>query len=294
MSNSLRCKIKKLNHKGLLSDKDMDRLISALDTADSKDERYALAREEIKHEQDLLSKAEEDIETFEKISDDFAGRYGDDCQYCAKIKEIIKYLKYREEFRTTLNKAIGGLKPKTSDGDLDKDTVLNVIDCYLGGHLQEKSISNIISLVKEEVDKAEEKQNIDTGQEWVSVKDRLPTKAEYNACNGLFIVTDGDRSYSAYFAVSKQVFGEPTMEGFRVDRNVIAWMPLPKPLSDIDNGSTTEFEESRYRSVDQTGETFDAGEAWRCEKCCHSWKKDWTLRFKFCPACGRRIIKFKS
>ena len=208
MPNSLRCKIKKLNHKGLLSDKDRDRLISALDTEDKSANCV-----------DCLYKTEWD-------------------KFGVKVNEI-------------LDKA--NESPESAGVVEDKDYTL-----------------------------------------WVSVKDRLPTKAEYNACNGLFIVTDGDRSYSAYFAVSKQVFGEPTMEGFRVDRNVIAWMPLPKPLSDIDNGSTTEFEESRYRSVDQTGETFDAGEAWRCEKCGHSWKKDWTLRFKFCPACGRRIIKFKS
>lgn len=64
---------------------------------------------------------------------------------------------------------------------------------------------------------------------WISVKDRLPTKEEYIANNGLFIVSDGNRTYSEYFDVysSMKYFGEPTMNGFRVDVCVIAWMPLP-------------------------------------------------------------------
>lgn len=67
--------------------------------------------------------------------------------------------------------------------------------------------------------------------QWISVSERLPTKEEYIANNGLFIVFDGDRTYAEYFDVynSKKYFGEPTMNGFRVDRYVIAWMPLPEP-----------------------------------------------------------------
>ena len=38
MPNSLRCKLKKLKHQGLLTDKDCERLISALDKADILDE----------------------------------------------------------------------------------------------------------------------------------------------------------------------------------------------------------------------------------------------------------------
>jgi hypothetical protein len=64
---------------------------------------------------------------------------------------------------------------------------------------------------------------------WIPVSERLPTKEEYIANNGLFIVTDGNRTYAEYFDVynSMKYFGEPTMNGFRVDRCVIAWMPLP-------------------------------------------------------------------
>lgn len=65
---------------------------------------------------------------------------------------------------------------------------------------------------------------------WIPVTERLPNREEYIANNGLFIVSDGERSYSEYFDIyDKECFGEPTMYGFRVDRVVAAWMPLPAP-----------------------------------------------------------------
>lgn len=65
---------------------------------------------------------------------------------------------------------------------------------------------------------------------WIPVTERLPDREEYIANNGRFIVSDGERSYSEYFDIyDKECFGEPTMYGFRVDRVVAAWMPLPKP-----------------------------------------------------------------
>lgn len=64
---------------------------------------------------------------------------------------------------------------------------------------------------------------------WILCGERLPNDAEYNKCNGQFIVTDGNRVYSEYFdKYDRKKFGEPTMEGFRVDRCVIAWQPLPE------------------------------------------------------------------
>jgi hypothetical protein len=66
--------------------------------------------------------------------------------------------------------------------------------------------------------------------EWIPVTERLPDREEYIANNGLFIVSDGERSYSEYFDIyDKKCFGKPTMYGFRVDRVVAAWMPLPQP-----------------------------------------------------------------
>lgn len=63
---------------------------------------------------------------------------------------------------------------------------------------------------------------------WIPVSERLPNSYEYIENNGLFIVSDGNRSYSEWFDIyDKKMFGEPTMDGFRVDRVVIAWMPLP-------------------------------------------------------------------
>lgn len=72
---------------------------------------------------------------------------------------------------------------------------------------------------------------------WISVSERLPTKEEYIANNGLFIVSDGNRTYDEYFDVynSMKCFGEPVMNGFRVDRCITAWMPLPKPYSEVEN-----------------------------------------------------------
>ena len=67
-------------------------------------------------------------------------------------------------------------------------------------------------------------------QQWIPCSERLPNHDEYIKNNGLFNVSDGDRSYSEWFDISdKQMFGEPTMSGFRVDYAVIAWMPLPEP-----------------------------------------------------------------
>ena len=67
--------------------------------------------------------------------------------------------------------------------------------------------------------------------EWIPVSKRLPTKEEYIANNGLFTVSDGNRTYAEYFDVYCSMrFGEPTARGFRVDKCVVAWMPfLPKP-----------------------------------------------------------------
>lgn len=65
--------------------------------------------------------------------------------------------------------------------------------------------------------------------EWVLCSERYPTREECIANNGLFIVSDGNRTYAEYFDLyDKNYFGEPTMDGFRVDRCVTAWMPLPE------------------------------------------------------------------
>ena len=70
------------------------------------------------------------------------------------------------------------------------------------------------------------------GQEprWIPVSERLPNNNEYIKNNGLFIVSDGNRSYFEWFDIyDKWRFGEPTMIGFRVDYAITAWMPLPEP-----------------------------------------------------------------
>ena len=75
---------------------------------------------------------------------------------------------------------------------------------------------------------------------WIPASERLPTKEEYITNNGLFIVSDGNRTYAEYFDIynSMKYFGEPTMSGFRVDRCVIAWMPLPQPYEPQESEDT--------------------------------------------------------
>lgn len=72
---------------------------------------------------------------------------------------------------------------------------------------------------------------------WIPVSERLPNHDEYIKNNGLFNVSDGNRSYSEWFDIyDKQKFGEHTMSGFRVDYAVTAWMPLPEPYESQESG----------------------------------------------------------
>ena len=69
---------------------------------------------------------------------------------------------------------------------------------------------------------------------WIPVSERLPNHDEYIKNNGLFNVSDGNRSYSEWFDIyDKQMFGEPTMSGFRVDYAITAWMPLPESYREM-------------------------------------------------------------
>ena len=64
---------------------------------------------------------------------------------------------------------------------------------------------------------------------WIHISERTPTKEEYIANNGLFIVSDGNRTYTKYFDIYDSMkFGEPSIHGFKADRCIISWMPLPK------------------------------------------------------------------
>ena len=70
---------------------------------------------------------------------------------------------------------------------------------------------------------------------WILCSERLPNEEEYKKNNGIFNVTDGNRSYSEWFDFYvKKGFGEPTIYGFKIygfkiDRCIIAWQPLPEP-----------------------------------------------------------------
>ena len=68
---------------------------------------------------------------------------------------------------------------------------------------------------------------------WIPVSDRLPNNHEYIKNNGLFNVSDGNRSYFDWFDIyNTEKFVKPTIAGFRVDNAVTAWMPLPKPYKE--------------------------------------------------------------
>lgn len=148
-----------------------------------------------------------------------------------KVLEEVKRVAeiYESEDVKAYNMAIKLLKQEPCDEAISRQAVLDEIDdtnrrggfgCKLSytrcrGHIEQ--LPSVTSQPK-------------IGH-WIPVSEKLPTKEEYIANNGLFIVSDGNRTYAEYFDVynSMMYFGEPTMNGFRVDRCVIAWMPLPEP-----------------------------------------------------------------
>ena len=79
----------------------------------------------------------------------------------------------------------------------------------------------------------EEFKQLPSVQRWIPCSERLPNYDEYIKNNGLFIVSDGNRSYSEWYDIyDKRRFGESTMSGFRIDYAVTAWMPLPEPYKE--------------------------------------------------------------
>ena len=65
---------------------------------------------------------------------------------------------------------------------------------------------------------------------WIFVSERMPNNHEYIKNNGLFNVSDENRSYFGWFDFyNTKKFVKPTIAGFRVDNAVIAWMSLPQP-----------------------------------------------------------------
>jgi len=73
-------------------------------------------------------------------------------------------------------------------------------------------------------------EEVEQESRWIPVSEKLPNHDEYIKNNGLFNVSDGNRSYFGWFDIyDTKKFVKPTIAGFRVDNAVIAWMPLPKP-----------------------------------------------------------------
>lgn len=120
---------------------------------------------------------------------------------------------------------------------MTKEQTIEVLRCNtnLGyGIVIENESTQLIKEAIEMAIKALEQNTVPPTQSWIPVSERLPTKEEYIANNGLFIVTDGNRTYAEYFDVynSMRYFGEPTMNGFRADLCVLAWQPLPEPYEE--------------------------------------------------------------
>ena len=68
---------------------------------------------------------------------------------------------------------------------------------------------------------------------WIPCSERLPNNHECIKNNGLFNVSDGNRSYFGWFDIyDTKRFVKPTIAGFRVDNAVTAWMPLPQPYAE--------------------------------------------------------------
>jgi len=71
-------------------------------------------------------------------------------------------------------------------------------------------------------------------KEWTQISNRKPNKKEYEKNAGLFIVSDGNRSYFAWYDSYHEQFGKPVItcgfkDGFSIDHAVVEWMPLPEP-----------------------------------------------------------------
>lgn len=147
-----------------------------------------------------------------------------------KVKRVAEI--YESEDVKAYNMAIELLKQEPCDEAISRQAVIDLIEHYnsdgLGsvfyGYEQGVKFANAVNNLPSVTSQPK------TGH-WFSISERLPTKEEYIANNGLFIVSDGNRTYAEYFDVynSMKYFGEPTMNGFRVDRCVIAWMTLPEP-----------------------------------------------------------------
>lgn len=88
-------------------------------------------------------------------------------------------------------------------------------------------VENVVNAIKNGTPLSEQ-------SKWIFVSERLPNNHEYIKNNGLFNVSDGNRSYFGWFDIYTKRFVKPTIAGFCVDNAAIAWMPLPKPYREVE------------------------------------------------------------
>ena len=118
----------------------------------------------------------------------------------------------------------------------EEDQIVAEVSQAVGINVEKEELIKALNYDRNQYDKGYEDGK--KANKWIPVSERLPNEDECKTNNRLFIVSDGNRTYAEYFDVNKECFGEPTMEGFRVDRSVIAWQELPEPYKENENGRT--------------------------------------------------------
>lgn len=86
----------------------------------------------------------------------------------------------------------------------------------------------------------------------------------------------------AYAVVDRMLMG---------DRNhkIIALEEIQKLPPVTPQQRLGQWEQTRYRSIDQTGESYDDGIGFRCSNCANVFKVTSLARYHYCPNCGARM-----
>lgn len=150
--------------------------------------------------------------------------------------DIIKCLAWhRRPNEEDIEQAIKALEQEPCEDVISRQ----IISDYVESHIQEintgygdlnKHTNRILRMIMEYIDKLPP---VTQKTKWIPVSERLPNDEEYIKNNGLFNVSDGNRSYFGWFDIyTTKKFVKPTIAGFCVDNAVTAWKPLPKPYKE--------------------------------------------------------------
>ena len=177
----------------------------------------------------MLEECENSINVVNQVAEEYKStehiNYSSDTSI-ASLDDVINRLQYKaDNIKAKLEpsyftECIDYLKSNVSEkltSSTDLDIVASLPSLYpMMQDFEEEAILNVVASVNNDG--------------WIPCSERLPSGKEYERCNGQFIVSDGNRTYAAYFDIYDTLkFGEPTISNFRVDWRVIAWQPLPQP-----------------------------------------------------------------